>query len=121
MDKLLYGLFVTALGLSIVFIVLLVLRGMIVAMNKVLNPVKKNMDKEIIVDNVEHPSIAKEHNITADVDENEIIAVITAAITACMGNRRDLVVRSITRAGDSSPIWASNGRQQQMQSRMLRK
>lgn len=60
-------------------------------------------------------------NITHDavVDNTELIAVITAAIMACMQDSgTGLRVRSIRRIGHTTPIWNIAGRNEQILSKI---
>lgn len=55
-------------------------------------------------------------NVTV-VDNTEIIAVISAAVMACMqGSSTGLRVRSIRRIGHTTPIWNVAGRNEQTMS-----
>lgn len=53
-----------------------------------------------------------------EFDGDELIAVITAALNACIGAQSNLIVRKITRVGDSTPVWGRIGRQEQMLNRL---
>ncbi len=56
---------------------------------------------------------------SAVTDDTEIIAVITAAIMACMqGSGTGLRVRSIRRIGHTTPIWNVTGRNEQVLSKI---
>lgn len=53
------------------------------------------------------------------MDESlDLVAVITAAITALLEGKSNIVVKSIRRIPDNTPIWAMTGRQQQMSGRL---
>ena len=52
------------------------------------------------------------------LNDNELIAVISAAIAASMGGQSNLVVRSIRRVYDPTPVWAQIGRNDVMASRL---
>ncbi len=56
--------------------------------------------------------IASESNTAALMEDEELVAVITAAIQASLGYEvhNKLVIKSITRTGQSSPIWNRTGR-----------
>ena len=49
---------------------------------------------------------------SAGPDNGELIAVITAAVTACLGDSQGsgFRVASFRRVGDNAPIWARTGR-----------
>ncbi len=115
-DKMIYALFVTAMGMSIVFIVLLLLRYVIALMKLVFAPNAKTNGAATVkvVTTVPDPAPEAKEPLA---DEGELIAVITAAVVAFMGGRSNFVVKNITRVGDSSPAWAKSGRQEQMLNR----
>jgi hypothetical protein len=52
-------------------------------------------------------------------DQSELIAVISAAIAASMHtSMHNIVVTSIRRTGDSTPVWGQMGRSDVMNSRL---
>ncbi|MFZ5354804.1 MAG: OadG family protein [Bacillota bacterium] len=116
-NVMLYALFITALGMGIVFAVLILLRYIIELMRITFkqNNTKKTADSVRVISEI--PEYIPVEQADKAADDNELVAVITAAVAACLGGKRDLVVRSITRVGDSSPVWARTGRQEQMSNR----
>lgn len=121
-DKLMAGLLVSAIGMTITFIGLIFLWGMIVLMTKLL--VRKPKDSPVVV--APEKTIALEKAATSltassttdsEIDE-ELVAVITAAIAASMRTGiHNIVVKNIVRVPDETPAWAKNGRLNQMNTR----
>jgi hypothetical protein len=65
------------------------------------------------------PSMKAAPPASASEDEPELVAVITAAIAACMERLPDEIrVRSIRELTGNRPLWALFGRQRQMQDRL---
>ncbi|MDF2532715.1 MAG: sodium pump decarboxylase subunit gamma [Clostridia bacterium] len=117
MSPIMYGLIVTLFGITIVFLVLAGLWG-ILAMMKVFFGGKKKQDT--IESNISTTSAeATATNSPAEeMDAEELLAVITAAISACMGGQSNLLVRKITRVGDNTPIWGQISRHEQTLNRL---
>lgn len=111
-----YGLIVTLVGMGVVFIVLIGLSYMLDVLklfSKAGTAEKKN--EPVKIDSVEEP---EEVVNTAVEDDGELIAVISAAVAAFMGSKKNFVVRSINRVEDNTPAWAKIGRQEQMLNRL---
>lgn len=121
MNALLYGLIVTLFGMTIVFLVLIALWWILSAMKSFSVTKKKQENNQAIVEKSVTPAAA---NITTaqssfdDATDDEIVAVIMAAINASMGAKSNLIIRSITRIGDNTPIWGQIGRSVQMLNRI---
>jgi len=96
---------ITIAGILIVFTSLVLLAVCVYLYPKI---IKKKASKVIVPDINEY----QEPVVTADETDEELIAVITAAIAAQEGTSytSKLVVRSIRRAKASSPVWNSIGR-----------
>lgn len=120
MSPIMYGLIVTLFGITIVFLVLAGLWGILTLM-KLFFAEKKTQKKQ---DTMESKLNATSAEITAtkvlseDMDADELLAVITAAISACMGGQNNLFVRKITRVGDNTPIWGQISRHEQTLNRL---
>lgn len=117
LDQLVYGLIVTLLGMGIVFIVLIALSYMLDALKVLANrdKTKKEVKKVESMEDTIEPEIQEQED---EEDEEELIAVIGAAIAAVMGSQSNIVVKSIRRINDQTPIWAKSGRQEQMFNRI---
>lgn len=108
-EKMFGGLIVTVLSMAIVFIVLVILIGVIKAMDMMMNG-KRQEEPE---DDMEYIEEYEEE------DSSELIAVISAAIASSMGvSESSIQVVNISRSGDMTPAWARNGRVEQIQSRL---
>ena len=109
-EKLLAGLQVTAIGLVIVFLALVILYFGIQLMSKVLgNADKKSAEKKTTV--APAPVVKEEVVEEEVVDDGELVAVIAAAVAASLHtSTHNIVVRSIVRVGDDTPAWAKAAR-----------
>ncbi len=116
-EKISASLFVTALGMIITFLALIVLWGLTVAYSKVVRNIENKKADNTLPDVSSKP----EPKATVQVEEQEneeLVAVITAAIEAAAGNKtQKLVVRQIRQVVDMTPAWGRAGRTQQMNSR----
>ena len=115
-EKMLGGLAVTALSMAIVFLVLVLLIGIIKAMDSMVNPKSKQENE----DNNEFDNIQSyEQEQEPSEDISELIAVISAAVACSMGvSESKIRVVNINRVGNDSPTWAKNGRLEQLQNRL---
>lgn len=117
MNPIIYGLIVTLFGMGIVFLVLIGLWG-ILAMMKGIFGGKKQQNKTNAAVQSENAAVVPQHNIAAEEDSDELIAVITAAIAASMGSQSNIFIKKITRIGDNAPVWGQIGRHEQMLNRL---
>lgn len=115
-EKMLGGLAATALSMAIVFLVLVLLIGIIKAMDSIVNPKSKQENEESNeFDNIQ--SYEQEQEPSEDI--SELIAVISAAVACSMGvSESKIRVVNINRVGNDSPTWAKNGRLEQLQNRL---
>ena len=115
-EKMLGGLAVNALSMAIVFLVLVLLIGIIKAMDSMVNPKSKQENEESNeFDNIQ--SYEQEQEPSEDI--SELIAVISAAVACSMGvSESKIRVVNINRVGNDSPTWAKNGRLEQLQNRL---
>jgi sodium pump decarboxylase gamma subunit len=122
------GLMVTFLGMSVVFLALIFLMVIIKVMEKVLykgSTKKKEPEPDTLAAaSAENADTSRTTAIPAStattcMTSGELIAVISAAVSACMstGDSR-LVVRSIVRLPDTTPIWGISGRLAQQGKRL---
>lgn len=118
-EKFLAGIQVSILGLIIVFAALAILYFAIIAMEKLINKsqetvetVEPRLSADETVDWDDKESAHEEEDI---IHDTELVAVITAAVAASLYVPvQDVVVKSIRRARDSTPIWAKMGRIEQI-------
>ncbi len=113
-DKLVATLYVTILGMGITFLVLIFLQYCIVFMSWMLN---RKKHKEAV--EVKESNVSLERPVPViyqpEQEDEELIAVITAAVAACMGRTAEsIVVRNILRVQDGTPNWAKAGLVEQM-------
>jgi len=116
-QQLTYGLIVTLVGMGIVFLVLIGLSYMLDALKILSN--RGNAEKKVepakIVEKVEEPA---EVISAPEEDEEELVAVISAALASFMGSSSNLAIKSINRVEGNTPVWAKVGRQEQMYNRL---
>lgn len=109
-EKLVNGLGLTLLGMGIVFAVLVILSFTLQILEKVAGEkqIKKTTSNKEVETKIE-PVPAQEK------DDEELIAVIAAAIAASTGSSiEDFMVKSIKPLSQKTTLWGSVGRQQQM-------
>lgn len=99
-------------GISVVFLALIALSFFIYLFGKVM--VKGNKKPTKITDSMKTVSKVE---VSADTDDNELIAVITAAIQASFKKAGitpecKIVVKSFKRVEDDSPVWNTTGRKE---------
>ncbi len=115
-EKIFGGLVVTLLSMAIVFVVLILLIVIIKAMDSLVNhksnEKNEQNNKADIIQNYEN-----EENDSEDI--SELVAVISVAVACSMGvSESKIRVVNINRLGNDSPIWARNGRLEQLQNRL---
>ena len=116
-----YGLSVAVVGIMTVFVALVILIGLIKAMELVIGGVTKKKAAPAPAPAAPAPApVVKE--TAEEEDEGELIAVIAAAVAAAMeaeGGEEPtgFVVRSIRRI-NNAPAWNRAGREEQVYSRM---
>lgn len=99
MDKLLFGLIVTLIGISIVFLGLVILIGLIRILTAATDGTKKNQTEKKDMQS-EH-SAASAEQVTEDepeeINDCEIVAAITAAVSCFLNNEGTFRVKHIRR------------------------
>ena len=115
MDNLLFGLGVTAVGMLVVFFGLIVLIGLIKIMT-MLSQSKKPKEKEVVAPAPVAAPAPVEAEAAAPTQDDVLIAVISAAIAAAMGEETGFVVRRVRRISNA-PAWQRAGRDEQVYSR----
>lgn len=116
-----YGLSVAVVGILTVFVALVILIGLIKAMELVIGGVTKKKAVPAPAPAAPAPAPAVEETAEEE-DEGELIAVIAAAVAAAMEASGEeeptgFVVRSIRRV-NNAPAWNRAGREEQVYSRM---
>ena len=115
MDNLLFGLGVTAVGMLVVFFGLIVLIGLIKIMT-MLSQSKKPKEKEVVAPAPVAAPAPVEAEAAASTQDDVLIAVISAAVAAAMGEETSFVVRRVRRISNA-PAWQRAGRDEQVYSR----
>ena len=115
MDNLLFGLGVTAVGMLVVFFGLIVLIGLIKIMT-MLSQSKKPKEKEAVAPAPVAAPAPVEAEAAAPTQDDVLIAVISAAVAAAMGEETGFVVRRVRRISNA-PAWQRDGRDEQVYSR----
>ncbi len=106
------GLYTALLGMSVVFIGLVVLIYLFKLMSLTLNR-KRKEEAAPVADIVEEPIVEE----VSEADDGELVAVIGAAIAAYCATSAPsgkLVVRSVRRVGTTVPLFAALGRSGQI-------
>ncbi len=114
-----YGLSVALVGISTVFVGLIILIGLIKILEIVMGSVTGKKKPE------EAPAVVSaapaEEEAAAEEDDDELIAVIAAAVAAVLEAEGEensgFVVRSIRRI-NNAPAWNRAGREEQVYSRL---
>lgn len=110
------SLIVTLFSIVMVFIVLIVISifiSMLKNINKSEKPINIKDNKDLNKSNIEKIPVAKvEMN---KMDDEELVAVISAAIAASLDIKpQQINIKNIRRINNNSPAWASVGRQEQI-------
>lgn len=118
-DTLIYSLIVTLFGMGIVFIVLIVLQYILKSMELIFHR-KKSSDlavTQVSAAKAADASAPMETAFEAYEDDEQLTAVITAAVVSCMGGNSNIIVRNIRRVNDYTPAWGKVSRTEQMANR----
>ncbi|MCK9444237.1 MAG: OadG family protein [Tissierellaceae bacterium] len=114
-DKITFGdsLVVTVFSMTVVFVGLIILAVIISLLKNI------SVDKKIKGTEIEVPIVpkqqAKEEKVQPSVDDNELVAVIAAAIAASMGVKvPDINIKAIRRLPQNTPAWAQMGKQERI-------
>ena len=134
-ERFVNGLAITILGMSVVFVVLVIIAYSLDLLKVLFGDKDKKKSADNKADNKKELIKADESiNTTPNVSESEIdpnllavltaaiavqntdelIAVLTAAILAQSGSTEEMIIKSIMPVKQKRSIWASAGRQEQM-------
>lgn len=117
-EKLIGTLYTILLGMAVTVVALII----IMYLTKFMSLVIRRLEKKTVAPVVKAPVVETKPVIAPVVDENddeELIAVITAAVAASLNtSMHNIVVTNITRVSDSTPTWGKIGRSDVMSSRM---
>ena len=112
MDMLIFGLSVTVVGMLIVFFGLIILIGLIKLVTVMTSGEKHHKETATPAPT---PAPVEPAPVAAPQDD-ALIAVISAAIAAVMGEDKGFVVRHVRRISNA-PAWQKAGREEQVYSR----
>ncbi len=113
-DALSVGGQVAFIGMLIVFSVLIILMVVLVAMKYIFAP-KENKEEKAVV--APQPQEVKP-TVTAEEDDEELIAVLTAAIAASLNTSTyNLNIKSFRRVKNTAPAWNKAGLNETINSR----
>lgn len=117
METLIFGLTVTLIGMVIVFAGLMLLIGLIKLVAIVTGGIGQKPKKDKKVDEpapvIQAPAVQP---VAAPAADEQLIAVISAAVAAMLGEECGFVVRRVRRVTNASP-WQMAGREEQIYSR----
>lgn len=109
-EALLEGLKVTAVGLAIVFSVLIILMLILMLMKVVFAKEPKKTVEVVEAKPQEAIPAPIEVKAEDDIDEEELIAVLTAAIAASLNTSTyNLQIKSYRRIANNAPAWNKAG------------
>ena len=110
------GLETTVIGLAIVFVVLIILMLVLVAMKYIFG--EKEPAKNKPVQPVKPQAPAKTEKTESDMSEEELVAVLTAAVAASLNTSTyNLKIKSYRRIGNNAPAWNRAGLNDVLESR----
>lgn len=107
------GLMVTALGMGVTFVTLIVLSFLLDLLRILFYKEPKKAPVQVV-----ETQAPAEAETAPEENQEELIAVITAAIAASLQtSTHNIIVRNIVRVGDQSPAWNRVGKLEQINSR----
>ncbi|MBN2898946.1 MAG: OadG family protein [Clostridia bacterium] len=116
-EKMLATFYTTVLGMLITFSALIIIWIMTVLLSKFVQSIEKR-GKADIIEVKETPQQIKQAEVVTEDEDEELIAVITAAVAASLNTSiHNIVVSNIVRVSDATPSWGVAGRSEQMNSR----
>lgn len=105
------GLIVTALGMGVTFVALIILSLMLDLLRILFYKEPQKAPVQVVQQPVAEAEVQEENM-------EELVAVITAAVAASLQtSTHNIVVQNILRVGDATPTWGRAGRVEQMNSR----
>lgn len=105
------GLIVTALGMGVTFVALIVLSFMLDLLRILFYKEPKKAPVQVVQQPAAEPEPEEDNT-------EELVAIITAAVAASLQtSTHNIIVQNIVRVGDTTPTWGRAGRVEQMNSR----
>lgn len=118
-NDLVYALIICLFGMTVVFVILVGLSFMTSALSILSNKdSKKDKGRSMQANEELQPDEYVLPETEAKSDDEELIAVISAAVAVCTERENNLVVKSIRRVEDCTPVWGKVSRQEQMLNRL---
>lgn len=116
------ALMVTLLGMGITFTSLIVIRYLTSLLSYIVMKIESRNKANVEIVSMDTSKKAEEiEEIVDESDDEELIAVISAAIAASLNTSiHNIVVRNIVRTEDSTPTWGQVGRMEQLNSTINR-
>jgi len=111
----------TVLGMGITFAALIIIWGLTVLLKNVVLSIEGKKDSGVKVVNTPQKKTEKVSEVVEEevTDDEELIAVISAAIASSMETSvRNIVVKNIVRVNDDTPTWGKVARIDQVNSRL---
>jgi len=111
----------TVLGMGITFSALIIIWGLTVLLKNVVSSIEGKNDSGVkVVSTPQKKTQTVSEVVEEDVtDDEELIAVISAAIASSMETSvRNIVVKNIVRVNDDTPTWGKVARIDQVNSRL---
>ena len=111
----------TVLGMGITFAALVIIWGVSVLLKNVVLSIEGKKDSGVKVVNTPKKKTQAVSEVVEDdaTDDEELIAVISAAIASSMETSvRNIVVKNIVRVNDDTPTWGKVARIDQVNSRL---
>ena len=111
------SLLITVFSMVVVFVVLIAISYLIDLLRLAINGKKDKEETEKASIIIKEKQIEKSQEIKAEENSNdeELVAVITAAIAASLGVATPEVnIKSIKRVSQTTPTWAEMGRREQI-------
>ena len=103
------ALIITGFSIVVVFLGLIIISMLISALKSISGNNKPEVSKAVV------SPVKKEEPVVNEVDDEELVAVIAAAIAASMGvGIPQLNIKSIKRVPQTGPAWGIAGRQEQI-------
>lgn len=119
-EKLVGTFYTILLGMAVTFVALIIIMYLTKLMSFVIGRIEKRVDAPVSKPAPVQTQVAPaEISSVEDEDDEELIAVITAAVAASLNtSMHNIVVTNITRVSDNTPTWGKLGRSDVMSSRM---
>ena len=111
----------TVLGMGITFAALIIIWGLTVLLKNVVLSIEGKKDSGVKVVNTPQNKTRKVSEVVEEdvTDDEELIAVISAAIASSMETSvGNIVVKNIVRVNDDTPTWGKVARIDQVNSRL---